>query len=134
METGARRLQQFAELVSSLLVWKSDFERRLGVLIATLASTRGAWADSRTPATYPEAMADLAEFAGYKKTSKRDWVKERQELGALYSNIQTKSRTYGLQTWEPAEGCRLGDLEREWTGFGVAEGVRSRAINARIRE
>jgi hypothetical protein len=131
METGARRVQQFAELVSSLLVWKTDFERRLAELVAALQSTRREWADSRTPTTYPEAMADLAAFSTYKKTSKRAWVKERQELGTLYSNIQTKSRTYGLQ-WEP-QG-RLGDLEREWAEFGAAEGVRSRAINASIRE
>jgi hypothetical protein len=76
----------------------------------------------------------MDDFAAYKKTKKREWIKERQELGTLYSNIQTKSRTYGLQRWEPQAGMGLSDLEREWERFVKDEGVRSRAINATIRE
>jgi len=79
-------------------------------------------------------MAVLGQFAEYKKTSKRSWVKERQELAGLYSNIQTKIRTYGLAAWEPRDGLQLEDLEVRWSEFLGAEGARSRAINARIRE
>ena len=134
METGARRIQNFADLVSSLLLWKTDFERRVEVLLCTLDQTRSSWTAAPTCTTYPEAIGAMNEFAAYKKTKKREWIKERQELGTLYSNIQTKSRTYGLQKWEPAPGMGLSDLEREWERFVKDEGVRSRAINATIRE
>ena len=134
METGARRIQNFADLISSLIIWKTDFEKRVAILLAALDNTRATWAEAPTSETYPEAIAAMADFAAFKKTKKREWIKERQELGTLYSNIQTKSRTYGLQRWEPAVNFGLSDLEREWERFVKEEGVRSRAINARIRE
>ena len=113
---------------------KNDFERRMALLLSALETTEQSWLSAPTPATYPEAIAILGQFAEYKKTSKRGWVKERQELAALYSNIQTKIKTYGLKSWEPRAGLRLEDLEAEWKEFLEAEGARSRAINARIRE
>ena len=124
---------------------KNDFEGRMTVLLQSLASTQTLWTDAAQPETYHEAMSHLGQFAVYKKTSKREYVRERQELAALYSNIQTKLRTYSLRAWEPSEGLRLDvsdnagrtddqNLEQHWAVFLVAEGGRSRAINANIRE
>jgi hypothetical protein len=79
----------------------------MAILLKSLESTRATWNSAPEPPTYPEAIADLGSFAEYKKTSKRGWVRERQELAALYSNIQTKLKTYALRVWEPVEGLRL---------------------------
>jgi hypothetical protein len=79
----------------------------MAALLEALATTESSWLTASTPSSYPEAMAHLGDFAAYKKSLKRGWVKERQELAALYSNIQTKLRTYGLKAWEPKEGLRL---------------------------
>lgn len=76
-------------------------------LLQTLEAVQAQWASAVPPTTYLAAMAALAEFAEYKKTDKRTWVKDRQELSWLYSNIQTKIKTYGLRSWEPREGSRL---------------------------
>jgi hypothetical protein len=86
---------------------KNDFERRMAALLMALDSTQSSWSTTPQPTTYSEAITHLSQFAEYKKTSKRAWVKERQELAALYSNIQTKLRTYSLRSWEPREGLRL---------------------------
>ncbi|WWD18173.1 hypothetical protein CI109_102622 [Kwoniella shandongensis] len=133
-ETGARRVEKFAELMQGLWTNKNDFERRLSLLLESLSSTQFSWSTAPQPDTYPDAIAHLNRFNDYKKTSKRGWVKERQELAALYSNIQTKIKTYALRPWEPKDGLRLENLERHWTDFLVAETARSRAINASIRE
>ena len=85
METGARRIQNFADLFSSLLIWKTDFERRVRALLGSLEHTRAAWADAPSSSTYPEAIGAMSDFASFKKTRKREWIKERQELGTLYS-------------------------------------------------
>ncbi len=86
---------------------KNDFERRMDILLNSLESTRASWSNSARPTNYPEAIGHLGDFAKYKKTSKRLFVRERQDLSALYSNIQTKLRTYSLRAWEPKEGLRL---------------------------
>ena len=86
---------------------RNDFERRMALLLDALETTQLTWASSPEPRTYPDAMAAMAAFSEYKRTSKRIWVRERQELAALYSNIQTKLKTYVLAPWEPVEGLRL---------------------------
>lgn len=122
----------------------------MSVLLAALQTTREVWTRSRPAAGYTDAMGELARFAEYKKTEKRSYVLERQELAGLYSNIQTKVKTYGLQPWEPRDGLKLEvrvqrrrggaeadesqDLEKQWAMYMQAEATRSRAINARIRE
>jgi len=113
---------------------KNDFERRMETLLSSMDGIKRGWQVNTPPTTYPEGIARLAAFAEYKKTTKRAWVRERQELAALYSNIQTKLRTYALRPWEPQSGLRLEDLEREWKVLLVDEGARSRANNASIRE
>ncbi|RSH86253.1 uncharacterized protein EHS24_004491 [Apiotrichum porosum] len=133
-ETGARRVEKFAEVMQSILSTRTDFERRMDALLNSLRQTRAAWAAADRPTSYPDAIAHKTDFAEWKKTSKRSWVRERQELTQLYSNIQTKLRTYSLRSWEPREGLRLEDLESSWAELSTAEVSRSRAINARIRE
>ncbi|WVF70936.1 hypothetical protein IAT40_005731 [Kwoniella sp. CBS 6097] len=133
-ETGARRVEKFAELMQGLWTNKNDFERRMSSLLSALQATQHSWTITPQATTYPEAIANLSRFNEYKRTLKRGWVKERQELAALYSNIQTKVKTYALRAWEPREGLRLEDLERYWSQFLSAEAARSRAINATIRD
>ncbi|WVR05610.1 hypothetical protein IAU60_002632 [Kwoniella sp. DSM 27419] len=133
-ETGARRVEKFVELMQGLWINKNDFERRMSVLLEALQTTQQEWSNVAQATTYPEAIKHLANFNDYKKTSKRDWVKERQELAALYSNIQTKVKTYALKPWEPRNGLQLENLDQRWTGFLIAEATRSRAINANIRD
>ena len=77
------------------------------LLLDSLDTIQTSWSRAIQPTHYPDAIGHLAQFAEYKKTSKRGFVRERQELAALYSNIQTKLRTYALRPWEPREGLRL---------------------------
>ncbi|WWC96692.1 hypothetical protein V866_003564 [Kwoniella sp. B9012] len=133
-ETGARRVEKFAELMQGLWTNKNDFERRMTLLLSSLESTLHSWSLIPQSTTYPEAISLLNKFNEYKKTTKREYVKERQELAALYSNIQTKIKTYSLRSWEPVNGLRLENLERSWQDFLVVETARSRGINATIRD
>lgn len=127
-------MEKFAEVMQSVCTSRNDFERRMAALLQALQETRAAWASAERPTSYPSAINHFALFNEYKKTTKRTWVRERQELAQLYGNIQTKLRTYSLRSWEPREGLRLRDLEAAWTEQMRAEVARSRAINARIRE
>lgn len=127
-------MEKFAEVMQSVFTARNDFERRMAALLEALQQTRAAWAKAEQPTSYPDAIGHKSQFAEYKKTDKRAWVRERQELAQLYSNIQTKLRTYALRSWEPRQGLRLQDLEVSWGELLTAEVARSRAINARIRE
>jgi hypothetical protein len=127
-------VEQFAEVMQSIFSACNDFEGRMAALLGALNQTRAGWASAERPTSYQEAIAHLSQFADWKKTGKRSRVRERQELSQLYSNIQTKLRTYALRSWEPSPGMRLDDLEASWAELTTAEVARSRVINARIRE
>ena len=60
------------------------------------------WAHATFDGTYQNAKAESSALATYKTTEKRNWVTERQDLITLYSNVQTKLKTYGLRPWVPA--------------------------------
>jgi hypothetical protein len=127
-------VEKFAEVMQSIFLWCNDFERRMEALLVNLNQTCTSWASAERPTSYQAAIAHLGQFAEWKKTNKRSWVRERQELAQLYSNIQTKLRTYQLRSWEPRTGLSLDNLDSAWAHLTTAEVARSRAINARIRE
>ncbi|CEL62555.1 Alpha-actinin-like protein 1 OS=Schizosaccharomyces pombe (strain 972 / ATCC 24843) GN=ain1 PE=3 SV=1 [Rhizoctonia solani AG-1 IB] len=84
--------------------------------------------------TYADAKQQLVEFQAYKNASKRLWVSEKQDLAMLYTNVQTKLRTYGLREYIPPEGVELSNMDEAWSALLAAEATRSKSINAQIRE
>lgn len=59
------------------------------------------WAHATFNGTYKNAKSESSALATYKTSEKRIWVTERQDLITLYSNVQTKLKTYGLRPWVP---------------------------------
>ncbi|KAG6916315.1 hypothetical protein DXG01_007364 [Tephrocybe rancida] len=121
-ETVSRRVEKFAELMQS--VW----------LLSALSETQSQWAATVFSGSYTDAKELSADFATYKQTTKRIWVTERQDVGTLFGNVQTKLKTYGLREYVPPPGLALTDLDEAWKGLLASEATRSRAINAQIRQ
>jgi len=84
--------------------------------------------------TYADVMNHSAQFSTYKQTIKRNWVTEKQDLATLFSNVQTKLRTYGLREYLPPPGLAPADLDNAWASLLQSEAKTLRAINAQIRE
>ncbi|KAH7103321.1 calponin homology domain-containing protein [Auriculariales sp. MPI-PUGE-AT-0066] len=136
-ETVARRVEKFAELMQSVWLSRNDYERRAKALLASIGQVQAEWRQSSISGmSYTEARAEAATFATYKGATgpKRQWATERQELGTLYGNIQTRLRTYRLREWIPPAGLLPQDIDVEWRRLEESEATRSRAINAQIRQ
>lgn len=103
-------------------------------LLSALSSIQAEWSAIVFTGNYNDAKEHSVEFANYKKTTKRTWVTEKQDLATLFSNVITKLRTYGLREYVPPTGLALSDLDDAWKGLLAAEARRSRAINAEIRQ
>lgn len=90
---------------------KNDYERRARLLLQHLSTHRTHWeatiASLTTISTYPAVRQLSTELTHWKKSEKREWVKERGELRDLLGNIRTKLRTYGMRNWEPEVGLGL---------------------------
>ena len=120
-QTVSRRVEKFAELMQSVWVSRNDYERRVRAvcnlhhsepavsdrivkLLHSLGEAQAGWAAIEFEGTYADAMNHSVKFSTYKQTIKRNWVTEKQDLATLFSNVQTKLRTYGLREYLPAQG------------------------------
>lgn len=92
------------------------------------------WKAATFAGTYADARTQLTTFNEYKGGMKRVWVRERTDLGALLSNIQTKLKTYHLREWSPSMGLKQADIDAAWIALAAEEALRSRRINAEIRK
>jgi len=133
-ETVSRRVEKFAELMRSVWLSKNDYERRAKELLAKMKDISSLWTRASFTGTYVDAKNQYAQFHLYKRTEKREWVTEKQDLATLLGNVQTKLNTYHLRPYVPPEGLALADIDKAWSDLLAAEARRSRSINAQIRE
>jgi len=94
---------------------------------------RSEWSSTTFTGTYADAKEKSVVFITYKQTTKREWVTERQNLVTLFSNVQTKLKTYGLREYVPPKGLSLLDLDNAWKQLLKSEADWSRKINDEIR-
>ena len=99
-----------------------------------MADMQDVWDAKCFVGTYADAVQHSASFQNYKQTTKRSWVTEKQDVATLFGNVQTKLKTYGLREYVPPSGLSLADVDGAWNVLLQAEAVRSRAINAEIRQ
>lgn len=146
-EVATRRLAAFADLLRSVWLMRNDYERRARRLLTMMGQQMHKWSSNATESddleggapvasisSLPADQQDIPEerrflvFKGhmdklkeYKRTTKRDWVREKGELDALLANIQTKLRTYELRPWYPRAGLGTADLRDAWSQLATAE-------------
>ncbi|TEB22992.1 actin cross-linking [Coprinellus micaceus] len=133
-ETESRRVEKFADLMQSVWIIRTDYERRARLLLENLERIQSQWAASVFMGTYVDAKEQSAQFTTYKQTTKRTWVTERQDVITLFGNVQTKLKTYSLAEYVPPKGLAPLDLDAAWKRLLESEAKRSRAINAEIRK
>ena len=76
-------------------------------LLSSVLEIQALWAAIKFTGTYTDAKEHAANFQKYKSTTKRTWVTEKQDVTALFGNVQTKLRTYGLREYVPPPGLAL---------------------------
>ena len=133
-ENESRRVEKFADLMQSVWLIRTDYERRARLFLANLSQIQSEWSTSTFSGIYSDAKAQSTAFTTYKQTTKRTWVAERQDLITLFGNVQTKLKTYSLAEYVPPEGLAPADLDEAWQRLLESEAKRSRAINAEIRK
>lgn len=134
VENAGRRVEKFVNNMQGAWEMQSAYERRMAALLKAIQEQVEDWQTANFDGTYAEAKAQAAQFSGYKRGKKRDWVAEKSELATLLGNIKTKLATYRLRPYEPPVELSLETLDKEWANLSRAEMVRGQLINETIRE
>eukprot|EP01106_Pelomyxa_sp_JSP_P016502 TRINITY_DN6189_c0_g1_i1.p1 TRINITY_DN6189_c0_g1~~TRINITY_DN6189_c0_g1_i1.p1 ORF type:complete len:343 (-),score=128.76 TRINITY_DN6189_c0_g1_i1:64-1047(-) len=75
----------------------------------------------------------MASFRQYKSTEKRKWVVEHSDLGALFSNIQSKLKSMNRPAYVPPEGLAPEALDGSLDNLTTAERKYYSSLNAKMR-
>ncbi|CAG8603446.1 9780_t:CDS:10, partial [Paraglomus occultum] len=134
VETAGRRVAKFAEVMHSAWDMEHDYERRVRELMQQVNTKKSTWSNATFDGTYLDAKQKYLDFVQYKNTEKRRWVAEKRDLDTLLGNIQTKLKTYDLQSYYPPKGLTLNDLDSVWHSLLDAEAKRYKSINDKLRE
>lgn len=134
VENAGRRVEKFVSNMQGAWEMETAYERRMRALLKQIREQRQIWQDSTFAGTYADAKAQASDMSRYKRSSKRNWVAEKSEIGALLGNIKTKLSTYRLRAYQPPPELRLEVLDEEWAGLTHDEQQRSRLINETIRD
>lgn len=133
VETAGRRVEKFADMMTSVWTMENDYERRTKELYRAVTALITDWKKSKFTGTYDDAKQQSVVFAQFKSGIKREWIREKMALESLLGNIQTKLKTYGLKNYSPPVGYSLADLDAHWKVLLAEEGTRSKEINSKIR-
>ncbi|KAI1769541.1 calponin homology domain-containing protein [Hypoxylon sp. FL1150] len=134
VENAGRRVEKFVNNMQGAWEMQSAYERRMAELLRQIKEQIEQWQQATFEGTYVDAKKQAAEFAGYKRGKKRDWVAEKSDLATLLGNIKTKLGTYRLRAYEPPPELSLETMDREWANLAKAEMMRAQLINETIRD
>jgi Ca2+-binding EF-hand superfamily protein len=134
VETAGRRVVVFTETIQSAWNMQHDYVTRAQALFASIEQTIAHWETSAFDGTYEAAKDQFTKLVEFKVSQKRAWTREKLNLESLFGDIETKLKTYRMNSFEPAAGLTTDDLGRRWKSLLSAEGVLSRRINQQMRK
>eukprot|EP00163_Fabomonas_tropica_P022959 TRINITY_DN40227_c0_g1_i1.p1 TRINITY_DN40227_c0_g1~~TRINITY_DN40227_c0_g1_i1.p1 ORF type:complete len:625 (-),score=255.90 TRINITY_DN40227_c0_g1_i1:161-2035(-) len=134
VETAGRRIAKFVGAQRDVLNMQTDYEERMGKLLAAQNEKIASWEAATFDGTYDDAMSQDKDFNDYKGSLKREWVQERTDLEALIGQVKTKAQLASLPPYNPPEGSTLGDLESAFTKLSDAESSRRKTISEKVNE
>jgi len=79
-------------------------------------------------------MNNITEFRNYRKTTRREFIKERDDLATLFNTINFKLISHGLNPYIPPSGLSVDDTARVLEELAAAEATRRSNLYAKLRE
>jgi len=79
-------------------------------------------------------MNSIIEFREYRRTTRREFIKERDNLGTLYNTINLKLISHGLPIYVPPQGLTVDDTAGVIDELAHAEAGRRTALYNKLRE
>jgi len=134
VEVAGRRIGKLADFAKMIFDLQHDYEERTTALKNKVTSKAQELDAAGLGDDYQTSKSLIAEFRQYRKTEKRQWVGEQQELQSLFNIIQAKLKTHRRPAYVPPQGLSVDDVENDMVTLGNAESHRRGALNAQLRK
>jgi len=133
VETAGRRIGKLADFAKMIFDLQHDYEERTRALKNKVTSKSSELESAGLGDDYVTSKNLISEFRQYRKTEKREWVQEQEDLQSLFNIIQAKLKTHRRPAYTPPEGLAVDDVENDMNNLNHAESQRRSALNAQLR-
>jgi len=133
VEVAGRRIGKLADFAKMIFELQHDYEQRTTALKGKVTAKSDELNNAGLGDDYVTSKNLISEFRQYKKTEKREWVGEQDELQSLFNLIQAKLKTHRRPAYVPPQGLSVDDVEEDMNQLNHAESSRRSALNAQLR-
>ena len=133
IEIAGRRIGKLLEFARVIFDLQHDYERRTKALKGAVIHKSSELKESPHGNDYNTTRGLIADFRQYRKTQKRQWVQEQEDLAALFNQIQAKLKINKRPPYVPPSGLSVSDVDHDVTALTQAEQARRSALNAQLR-
>merc|ERR1712100_322180 len=133
VEVAGRRIGKLADFAQTMFILQHDYEERSRALKSSVTSKSNELENAALGNDYATSRQLISEFREYRRTLKRQWVGEQEELQSLFNVIQAKLKTNRRPAYTPPEGLSVSDIDNDMNALNNAESSRRTALNAQLR-
>jgi Ca2+-binding EF-hand superfamily protein len=133
VEVAGRRIGKLADFAKMIFDLQHDYEERTKALKSKVTSKSQELEGAGLGDDYVTSKNLINEFRQYRKTEKREWVGEQEELQSLFNIIQAKLKTHKRPVYVPPQGLSVDDVEDDMNNLNAAESKRRTSLNAQLR-
>jgi len=133
VEVAGRRIGKLCDFAKSIFDLQHDYERRATALKSSVNTKIQELNNAPLGNDYQTSRQLITEFRNYRKTEKRTWFGEQEDLSQLFNTIQAKLKTNRRPRYVPPAGLTPVDIEQDMVNLASAESQRRSALNAQLR-
>jgi len=133
-EVFGKRISNFLLFQKEIGDLQHDYEERTRTLQGESNNKRDELQNSGVSDSYDETMNNITDFRNYRKSKRREFIKERDDLSTLFNTINLKLISHGLSVYVPPHGLTVDDTARVLEDLAAAEATRRSALYAKLRD
>jgi len=133
-EVFGKRISNFLLFQKEIGDLQHDYEERTRTLQGESNNKRDELQNSDLSDSYNDTMDNITEFRNYRKTKRREFIKERDNLATLFNTINLKLISHGLNVYVPPQGLTVDDTASILDNLAAAEATRRSALYGKLRE
>jgi len=133
-EIFGKRISNFLMFQKEIGDLQHDYEERTRILQGEANEKSEEFHQSTVSEDYNATINHITQFREYRKSKRREFIKERDDLASLFNTINFKLISHGLNPYTPPHGLSVDDTANVLDNLAAAEATRRTALYSKLRE
>lgn len=134
IQMAQRRCGKFQDSYNAVYEMRHDYEQRTTLLKEKIEQKQQEFSLEVNDSKYQSLVQRRQKVNDFKSKQKKQMVTEKNDLVTLYSNIQTKARTFGFKEYTAPKELSVEQVNNYWLEMLLKERSYLELIRSRARE